>query len=179
MNVTKYSLKATFKGMISNVGMVLLVIGVFNFVSNIRSGFSIASFILEVFILYFGIIFFLSIRGTLIDEKKRQIKEYFDLLIFKIGKWETIDQFDKVILKYINESQTMNYQSISRNIHTKTYDIILKSNDKKKILVKECYNYNDALELGVKLSKKLNLPFIDTYEILLQQIEERKQYVRR
>ena len=176
MSVEKLSRGLTFKGYSSIFGSVILVIGIILILTN-RFSFGMITFGL-VFVIV-GLVLFMSIRGVLIDFDKMIVKPYFDIIIFKIGEWESVEQYDKIVLRYTNESQTLNSRGNSTNYITKSFDIFLTSNNKNELQIKEFINYMDAKTFLIEYSKRLKLTSLDLYEQMKQEIEERKQYVRR
>lgn len=96
-----------------------------------------------------------------------------------MGTWESLEQYDKILLKYTSESQTMNSRGNSTNYVTKSFDIVLTSNNKKDLIIKEFVNYDKAKSFLVEYSQRLDKESIDTYEIIKERIQERKQQVRR
>jgi len=179
MTFEKHSQGATFKGYLSTLGFILIIAGggIF-YKAYVSDFFFLLSIAISSLLIVIGFILFLSIRGVLIDYYNRKIKSYVDCFIFKIGSWKTVVETDKLMLKYFNESQKMHYKSISSNIQTRTFDIFIKSEDNKELLIREFTKYDKALSFMIEFSKKINISYVDTYEILKQRIQERKRTVR-
>ncbi len=179
MTIEKISRGLTFKGYISAIGSVIFIIGLIITISQIASSISFIVCALGILMILNGIILFFSIRGVLIDNDKKLIKPYLDFIIAKIGKWESLSQYDKIVLKYTNESQTMNSRGNSTNYVTKSFDIVLTSTTKKELIIKEFVNYDKAKTFLVTYSLRLNKEHVDMYEIIKERIQEHKQQVRR
>jgi len=181
MATEKISQGLTFKGASSIIGSIIFVFGLINTISGITMTGNFSFFILAIgiVIIISGITLFISIRGILIDFDKKLIKPYLDIFIVKMGTWESLEQYDKILLKYTSESQTMNSRGNSTNYVTKSFDIVLTSNNKKDLIIKEFVNYDKAKSFLVEYSQRLDKESIDTYEIIKERIQERKQQVRR
>lgn len=179
MSVIKIKHGITFKGKISNLGIILIIISLFIIIKPYYNGedFSILT-ILGLILLLFGILFFLSIRGVLIDKKYNSIKSYL-FIIVKIGKWQSLSDYYEIKLKYINMAQSLGLRGAATNLHTESYDIVLISETKKSLILKECIDYEKAKSFLYAYSKILNKPYHDEFEEIEQKILERKQYVRR
>ncbi|MEI8201868.1 MAG: hypothetical protein WCH34_02580 [Bacteroidota bacterium] len=175
----KISNGMTFKGYVSAIGSVIFVVGLIIIISQMNSNVSIGLCALGGVVMIIGGVLFISIRGVLIDSDKNLIKPYFDIIIAKQGGWESLGDYDKLILKYRNESQTMNSRGNSTNYVTKGFDIVLTSNNKKDLIVKEFVDYDKAKSFLIEYSQRLGKESVDMYEIMKKRIEERKQQVRR
>src|ERR1700710_624860 len=105
MVIEKISLGPTFRGIAPTFGFIIFIIGFIVTGYGFIGGFSFVLFSIGIIIIFCGVILFLAIRGVLIDHTKKLIKSYFDILLFKVGSWESLETYDKIILKYINESQ--------------------------------------------------------------------------
>ncbi|MEI6124722.1 MAG: hypothetical protein WCQ95_13975 [Bacteroidota bacterium] len=179
MTIEKISRGLTFKGYISAIGSVIFIIGLIITIFEMTPSISFIVCALGIFMIITGIILFFSIRGVLINSDKKFIKPYFDFIIIKIGTWESLEQYDKIVLKYSNESQTMNSRGNSTNYVTKSFDIVLTSKNKKDLIIKEFVNYDKAKLFLVEYSQRLHKENVDMYEIMKTRIQERKQQVRR
>jgi len=155
---------ATFEHIIS--GFILMALSVF----LIYSGFYPA-----IIFLYFGFCLFISVQGTIIDIKNNQIKVYLNFFVFKIGKWQSLVNFQQLILTYFSQSQTMNYKSISSNVNTRTFDIYLEDNQLNKIYLKEISEYKKARMFIEEMSKFLAVEFTDKYEAMRNSISKRNR----
>ncbi|MFH0894674.1 MAG: hypothetical protein V2A54_09580 [Bacteroidota bacterium] len=159
----------TMRGYVFGIGLVLCTFSIACFFGPIYL--IIAGFPL----LFFGIICFLAIEGTLIDIDKKQAKVYYDLLFFKVGKWKDITNYKKILLRYENSTQTMNYQSLSSTITTRSFDIYFKSENEPDIYVQEFTRYSEAKAFLDKFSKLLGMEVYDQYKELYERIQERRR----
>lgn len=157
----------TFKGTISFIGLGMIVVGIFLFVSGIRNDDIFPKEIAGILSLIIGSFSFLSIRGVMINLEQKQIKPYFNFCFFKIGKWQPLDRFNLIKLKYIFESQTMNSRGNSTNYQTRSFDIILISSSLKNITLKEFPEYHKAVEFLNEYGILLGLPIEDKYKDIL------------
>ena len=169
----------TFKGATAIIGLVFFVSGLLMTIPQINSEISIVFFTFGVIVTILGLVLFFSIRGVLIDKEKRLIKPYFDLIILKPGSWESMEQYNKIILKYIHTSQTMNSRANSTNYRTKSFDIVLSADKNKEIILKEFVDYTKARSFLVDYSHHLEKESIDEYKILTERIKMGRQGERR
>lgn len=169
----------TFKGAISTAGSILFVSGFIVTIAGIFSETPLEIIPIGIVLLFVGLLMFLSICGVLINYDKNKIKPYFDILIIKIGDWESLDQYDKILLKFTSETTILTGRFNSTDISTKSFDIVLTSTFKEELYIKEFFEYKDAKAFLIEYSKKWNKSSQDTYEIISQQIQERRKHVRK
>jgi hypothetical protein len=179
MTVDKISRGLTFKGIVSAIGSVMFVAGLTITIFQVTHRISFLVLMMGLLLCISGLILFFSIRGVLIDFDKKRIKPYFDVIIAKIGSWETLDQYDRIVLKYTNQSQRMNSRGSSTTYVTRSFDIVLTSNNKKDLIIKEFVNYDKAKSFLLEYSQRLSKERVDTYEIIKQRTQERKQQIRK
>jgi len=117
---------------------------------------------------------FLSIRGTLIDLENRQIKSYIHCLFFKLGKWKSIDEINSIILKYVNQSQTLGSRGTQTILRTELFVVSFDYSSGKKIAIKEFLDYDKAKEFLSTYSELLQIEKIDRYEYMLNEIAKIK-----
>jgi len=166
--IEKISKGISFKGFTSYVGGGICIAGIVWLIAGNHDFMAIITIIL-------GFIVFLAIKGVMIDYDKDKIKAYSDLLILKFGKWETLNDYNKIVLKYLNESQTMNMASINPTDTTKSFDIYLENTNGKKILLKEFIYYENAKDFLDKYADKLNAEKIDDYKVTFEKIKQLQQ----
>lgn len=152
----------TFQGFISTCGFIVTIAGLF---ALIFTEFLFLSIIASLI----GVIFFLSFRGVLIDYDTMKIKPYLDILIYKIGTWHNLNEYEIIALKLFTESQTMNMASISNTHTTKTFNIYLQGNISNDLFLKEFTEYDKAKSFLEKYSLKLNKKPVDTFALMLAQ----------
>ena len=175
----KISRGLTFKGYTSAIGSAIFIVGLIIAFSEMPPSISFIGCVFGIAMTIIGVILFVSVRGVLIDYDKKRIKPYFDFIFIKIGTWESLAYYDKIVLKYSHKSQTMNSRGSSTNYVTKSFDIALISNNKKDLIIKEFVNYDKAKLFLIEYSQRLNKESVDMYEIIKERIQERKQQVRR
>lgn len=179
MSPEKISQGPTFKGFISTFGLILLVLGIIVAIFGIFVDVTLAPAAIGLTFMFVGTILLLSIRGVLIDHDQKRIKPYFDIFFAKIGSWEPLENYNSIILKYLNESQTMNSRAGSVTFRTKTFEIFLASDNKPKLLIKELVGYDEAKAFLNEYSIKLGKLKIDGYEQMKDQLQKRRQNMRR
>ncbi|MFD1552914.1 hypothetical protein DNU06_07885 [Putridiphycobacter roseus] len=122
--------------------------------------------ILGIVMLLPAIFIFLSIKGTLIDIENKRMKNYLNILNFKIGKWQGLEKFTRIELLLNSQSQTMNHRSISNNIKVRSFFIALTNDQKEKVELKEFTDYEKAKKSLSALGEALNLEIVDRKEII-------------
>ena len=178
MAIEKISQGSTFKGAVSFSGLIILICGIIILFTQSISDILSLNIALGCLLIFSGFVLFISIRGVIIDTEKNIIKSYFDIFLTKLGFWESLEEYDKIVLKYTTESQTMNSRGNSTNYQTRSFDIVLKSDYKKDLTLKEFVNYDEAKDFLIEYSKKMNKMNIDNYELIKQRIQNRKHQVR-
>ncbi|MBK7556331.1 MAG: hypothetical protein IPI55_17550 [Flavobacteriales bacterium] len=63
---------------------------------------------------------------AVIDVPGKKARVYKALLKWKFGEWLKTPTFSRIELIYTNEAQVMNYKSISTNVRTRTYELVLQ-----------------------------------------------------
>lgn len=179
MRQEKITQGASFGGMSSTIGFILLIIGVVVLIYGINSPIAIETVFLGILISLVGIILFISIRGVLINYKENKIKVYLDILVTKIGFWRSLDEFNKVVLKFVNESQAMNYKSVSTTVRTISFDVVLANHGNNELLLRSFSNYDDAKKFLVEYSVRLNKAMFDRYAEIREELSIRRHISRR
>ena len=149
----------TFKSIPSFIGLAITVCGLLLLIFG-------EQLLLSIGITLIGFIIFLAIEGVIIDYDKKRIKPYLDLLLFKTGFWKDLDNYNKIILDYLNESQSIKIDNKEIS-HSKSFDIYLVSNSGRKIILKEFIYYENAKNFLDKYAEKLNKEKLNTYEVTL------------
>ncbi|MCF8253764.1 MAG: hypothetical protein K9I36_06995 [Bacteroidia bacterium] len=167
-----FSLGPTFEGFFSTIGLISCGFGVFYFFV-----FHLYLFGSSLFLV--GLPVFFSIKGTVLDFSKRRFKPYFHCFIFKLGFWESIDTIESLELDIYNQSQNLNLKGALVSTYTvRTFDLVLQLKNKEKIILAELKDPSEGRRIMEELSKEIQIPFSDKYEILRESIEERKEYTR-
>lgn len=158
--------KITFQGFISTFGLILTIAGIIAL-------FTVNYLILPIIATLIGFLLFLSIRGVMIDNKSKRIKAFLDILIFRIGNWRNLSEFDTIVLKLFTESQTMNMESISNTYTTTIFEVLLQGKNASDIILKEFTDYGKAKTLLENYSIKLQLESKDLFASILEKRDER------
>ena len=177
--IEKISQGPTFKGTISTLGSVLFVIGFIVTISGIFSSNPFLIIPIGMVMILVGIVLFLAICGVLIDYEKRVIKPYFDILFAKIGVWESLDRYEKLVLKYTSETTTLSNMFNSTDILTKSFEIVLTSTFNEELYIKEFIEYKDAKVFLAEHSLRMNKLNQDNYDLFRQQMQERRKLIRK
>ncbi|MEI6577145.1 MAG: hypothetical protein WCO63_13290 [Bacteroidota bacterium] len=179
MKVEKISHGATFEGSLSTAGLILGIAGIILIISYFNTYNSFIFTPIGILFLLVGLIVFISIKGVLIDIENRKIKKYFDVFLVKFGKWQPLDHFTTVTLNYSSISQAMHSRGNSSDILNRLYTITLTNDKHQELKIKEFVAYEDAVVFLDEFAKKNNMETKNTFEILKEQIQERKQSLRK
>lgn len=155
------------------VTMKLIFLGV---VLLIGAGFVYHFFgvLLSLPIIYLGLVFFLSIKGTVFSQKENAVKIYLSFFLFKISVKHKMSMYNKVLLTPFSESSTYMLRAVSSTIRTKSFDLYLVSIKNQNLLVKEFSDYNDALEAMNTISQYFSLESEDLYTEKMESIQARR-----
>ena len=162
----KISHGITFQGLISTSGLIICITAIIAIVLGKLLFLAIPAWI-------FGVVLFLSIRGVLIDCESMRIKSFLDILVWKTGNWRNLSEFDRIVLKLFNESQTMNMASISNTYTTRTFDVCLQGENARDTLLKEFANYAEAKAFLEKYSIELKIQPIDLIALILEERDKK------
>ena len=181
MNTEKISQGFTFKGALSFIGLVIIIIAIILIVTGAQIGesYTLPMIICGIISVIPGTVLLLSARGVLIDFENKKLKPYTDYFIFKTGKWHKLADYNKLILKYTYESQIMNSKCNSTDYITKSFDVLLISESKQSIILNEFADYEMAKLFLQKYAERLDVEAVDYYVIMKERIAYRKQFVRR
>lgn len=124
---------------------------------------------------YLGLVLLLSVEGVIIDPKTKKMNRYFSFLLFKSSDWVYIGQYQKLVLRLHREAHEVNMRSITNNIRTKTFEIHLSNEKGDDLYVTEYTDYESAHETVNQLSEALELPIEDQYQVMLDQLAERRR----
>lgn len=124
--------------------------------------------ILGIIGLPFAILLLLSIKGTTINFENRQVKPFLYFVFFKIGQWESLENYTRILLETNNGSTTYSTHANSTTITVKSYTITLNNKKNDRVEIKEFTDYKKAKSLLATLSEKLNLPSHDAKAIYYQ-----------
>lgn len=140
----------TFKGIISTFGMLCFITGL--------AVTAIFNWIIGLIIIIPSLIIFISLKGVIIDYESKKVKNFFNIIIAKIGIWQDFSSFSNIQLRKINESMGMNFMSISSRVDTKCFDIYLYNKENSKDLLLRSYRNIKEATAGLKeYSQKFNI----------------------
>ena len=128
----------------------------------------------------FLINFTLDIQGVEIDKIKGLVRLYKLDLVVKYGKWEALNEYYEVSLdlKSYNINQR-SFNSASNGTISESHSHFLISlvhpEKEKTIILKEKDNYWDAVAVSLQLSKDIELPFHDLYDLRLLKSKNRRR----
>ncbi|NVN94236.1 MAG: hypothetical protein HXX18_03010 [Bacteroidetes bacterium] len=164
---------ATFSGIFSTIGSVILVASILMFRISIIT-------IIPFIFLIIGLIFLLSIELIEIDYNQRKIRKVLYFIFYKHGKWISFDNFDTLILGADHESFKMVspvHPFFQKDFNLRAYDIyIVNSNDPTMaLLFLSCNNIPLAQEKLKEYSEKLNIEMIDTIKQGWERARERER----
>ena len=152
---------ATFEGWTSLIGFFMLFSSGY-IISLLKI--SVLSLVLFFIVAVFGLILLISITGILIDLENKRVKPYVHCLFFKLGKWKSTNDVERMVLEYTKEGGGARFRlTVRGSLHIEYFSISLVYSSGKKVFLKEFSNYEKAKE------------FLDTYSELLQ-IEKRDRY---
>ena len=75
-----------------------------------------------------------------------------------------LQNVQKIELRLFSENQGMNMLSISTTVRTKVYELYLKTNNQKEMLIAESTDYQKATHLMNTLAEGLNIDAENKYE---------------
>ncbi|MCB0737270.1 MAG: hypothetical protein KDC92_07135 [Bacteroidetes bacterium] len=123
---------------------------------------------------YVGLVVVLSIEGVIIDFKRKRLKSYFHLLFFKVGFWKSTEDFKKVILTLEVSNTTYASRAAQTYLRTRSYNLFLVDSNNDKLLLAEYTDYDKALKLAEIIAKRLNIPFENHFEEMMEGLAERR-----
>ncbi|HEY0029119.1 MAG TPA: hypothetical protein VGC65_00060 [Bacteroidia bacterium] len=156
----KIDYSPSFKGLLSFSGLFVFVFGgilLFGISEDIIFLFYGLTF------LAIGLILFLAIKGVVINCKEKSIRTYREYILFKIGKWQSIKEYNQV--KTFYEQEVM-YGGKHRWNATKlsSYEVNLVNAKGEKYCLKEFANLKDARKLMKDVSEKLSVTYVEEIE---------------
>ena len=104
---------------------------------------------------------------------------YKALLKWKFGEWLKTPTFSRIELIYTNEAQVMNYKSISTNVRTRTYELVLQGGVGDRLLFHEFTDYSKARKSADIMAQGWGLTLVDDVEVMKQRARERAEQRRR
>jgi|GEM_PF-5129640 len=137
----------TFAGWISWMGMLVLVTGIWWFISSQEFSEKVVSILL----ILSGLQMFIHIKGVVINQKKLKLKTY-SFIFFPIGKWIDISDFSDITSRNTDSTETGGIRSAFITVHSKYTDLyLINKQTGQKILLKSCRNVEEANKLKEQL----------------------------
>jgi len=117
--------------------------------------------------------------GIEIDVPGKRARVYKALLKWKFGEWLKTPTFSRIELIYTNEAQVMNYKSISTNVRTRTYELVLQGGVGDRLLFHEFTDYSKARKSADIMAQGWGLTLVDDVEVMKQRARQRAEQRRR
>jgi hypothetical protein len=152
-NQLHYSFGATFSGVLSWWGIVFITCGI---ILN-----SYENHIVGAILIIVGVSLFISIKGVIIDIRKRKVKSYYLFLFFKIGIWKDLINYNTIVLQRFTDISTISYRSHSSTTSIRIFELYLIGKNSTKILLTEFKKYKEANENLIQCGKLLDLPILN------------------
>ena len=159
-----------------NTNSIKITVGVtlnYFFLSLIIIGFAIfvtvsVNFFLAIPLYYFGFLALISIQGFIIDINKKKLMKYYNFYPLKIGRWESIEGYDRMVLVLSHDATVVDidgrYGNKTQTERTRSFDIYLRNRNEEKIPLIEFPEYKFAREFLVKYGQQMNIEMIDLFE---------------
>jgi hypothetical protein len=163
---------ATFQGATAFIGLILIILGIFNFFSPLSIIFSFA-------LLYAGSVMFLSIRGYEFNYRDKTIRHYFSWFFFKTGNTNRFSDFHRLTLSYHNESSRMSSRGRSQIFEIRDFEIKLHFKSGESLLITQFKQYRQAREFTFIMSEKLGIESEDLFEPVMKSMAEHRYQRRR
>lgn len=136
--------------------------------------------------LVFLVNFILDIQGVEIDKAKGLVREYKIQFFIKKGEWQDLKKFNKITLDkeyyviqqvtiYSSMARTNGGKAVTNENHNRLLISLVNQNPQLNIILLEKNNYWEAVDLCLKLSKNLNLPFDDLYDTRMMNAKNRRR----
>lgn len=151
---------ASFGGFFSYFGIPLLILG---FITLTGISEDIVFLFLALILISVGLILLLAFEGVLIDYPNRKIRHYKDFFLFKIGEWQSIQDYNEIKIFYSKQVKSggrFNWNA-TQFVNYKVCFINSKGN---RLFLKNCSGPDEAKILMKKISIKLNLIYTDKIE---------------
>lgn len=139
----------------------------------------VVHFLVAIPLFYFGFLALISIENILIDVENKTLKRYYILYPFKIGKWQSIEGYDRMVLVLSHDVDIVDTDGMcgneTRTIRTRSFDIYLRNRMEEKIPIKEFPQYKYARTFLSKYGSLMNVEMIDLFEESLQRSAARRR----
>ena len=129
---------------------------------------------------------FLDIRGVIIDFRERRIMEYRNFLGVKNGNWESLKNFDKIVLTYESVATVNAISRFTQSRRAKSnysFCLVLKNTSSaseiKNFEIGEYGSHRTGRVNLLKLSKRLDYPYEDEYFVLSKKAQKRRKQIEK
>ncbi len=126
------------------------------------------SLLVAIPLFYLGFLLMLSIRGFRVDLSKMTIKKYINFFPFKIGRRQSIKQYNRMVLVLSHDTTNgrtgSGAWSQSYSIRTRSFDIYLTNAENEKMDLIAFSEYKPARSFLHSMSKQLNIEKEDLFE---------------
>ena len=149
--IEKISFGATFEGGVPILGLFMFFFGLLLLIFDFTfwGGYPFV---------FFGIIFFLNIKGVLIDYENNRIKKYINYVFFKLGNWRDLSEFKYIGSKEISSHITRKSPASYYKTKIKYFDIFIFNDLGDEVLIN---SFEDIKSADA---------FIKTYSLRLKKI---------
>ncbi len=139
---------------------------------------SLVHWSLSVVMLVLAIAFFRVRSGIEIDVDGKRARVYKAIGTFKWGAWVDTTPFERIELRYTNESQVMNSRAASTNVRVRTYDLVFKAPTHER-LFHDFTDHATARKATAIMVKGWSFAFEDQVELIKQRARENAVHRRR
>lgn len=171
-----------FSGIWSNVGLLIVVLSFCGLMMLNRDFFQPLSLLL-VPLGIIGIDLLRNRRGLELDKQTSQVRAYQKILGFKVGNWESLEAFDRVIL--IKDYFLLNVGPSTvpflrgRKKRMASFDVLLADGKGNDLVVNECTTHAEAKKHLKNISAYLELPAEDRLQETIDRLQKRRKSMRR
>lgn len=156
-SMEKISHGSRFGSNLSLTGIVILALGILELFNKV--------YIAPILMVTVGFILAFGFAGIQIDFANKKIRSFEDFLLFKLGTWMDLNDFEKVAIKRDFGSRT----SSGRIPHTFKFsscEVYLTHENSKDLLLASYKEHNKARKFMLEYGKKLGLDTFDEIAII-------------
>lgn len=111
-----------------------------------------------------AVVIFIAKKGITISPSLQQYRYFFGLLKFKLGKWQTLPEFESISIFRARKSQTSTIATQSSTAYFSEIEVNLIYNTSRKLTVFISDKYDAALEKARYFESLFKLPIYDATE---------------
>jgi hypothetical protein len=128
--------------------------------------FSFLNIIIPIILILASLFIILTIEAVEIDYVKREIRKTVTIVFFKIGEWEPIENYEKLVFGADHETYRLSspfMPLIAKDINTRAYDIYIihKEDPKKSFLILNCKSIPKGEEKLEEYAVRLQIEKVD------------------